>query len=112
MALKAKLVINSLLINRECSVLPGLGQPRVNPCCPREIGFTPEIILQKMGPGRSGHVTTFHLVMLRFMCLEAHVGQLWVTGVHTDWPDTVSNQISSALLTHFDSRDKELRVAF
>jgi hypothetical protein len=28
MALKAKLVINSLLINRECSVLPGLSQPR------------------------------------------------------------------------------------
>jgi hypothetical protein len=27
MALKAKLVINSLLINRECSVLPGLSQP-------------------------------------------------------------------------------------
>lgn len=35
MALKAKLVINSLLINRECSMLLGLSQPHVNPCSPR-----------------------------------------------------------------------------
>lgn len=54
-------------------------------------------------------MTTFHLVMLRSMCLRALASQLWVTGVHIDCPDTVSNQIFPALLTHLDSRDKEFR---